>query len=97
MYRGEFEPYYLMIAGIDKLGAMNTHITALMEAQKQRGMCAAPRQSAGQAMGSCTQAPVCGVSGFAFQGTNAHALLQVQLQSSPAPLQPNKTRSQAFT
>lgn len=63
-------------AGVNHLGAMNAHITALVDAQHQAGSCTAPRLSGGHAeLG--IGASMCGVSGFAFQGTNAHALLQV--------------------
>jgi acyl transferase domain-containing protein len=59
------------------LGAMNPYVTALME--RQPGSWAVPRQPAAlgallAGSGSESQA-VIGVSAFAFQGTNAHALL----------------------
>ena len=60
---------------------MNTHVAALLEAEKQPGVCAAPRVGTGQAAGRCLTTPLSGISGFAFQGTNAHALLQVSKHS----------------
>ena len=63
------------------LAAMNPYVTALME--RQPGSWMAPRQPAALGMpaadagstSAAADAAVVGVSAFAFQGTNAHALL----------------------
>ena len=70
------------------LAAINPYVTALMERQPGRWM--APRQPAALGMtagagSTVAEAAVVGVSAFAFQGTNAHALLSTAPVAGAAP------------
>ena len=56
------------------LGELNPYVTALMGQQQSRW--AAPRQPAALAPAVAQAHSLCGVSAFAFQGTNAHVLLR---------------------
>jgi len=60
------------------LGALNPYVIGAM-GNKQESMWSAPRQ-AGPVVNNGAAGAVTGVSAFAFQGTNAHALMQ-----SPSP------------
>lgn len=63
-----------MSAGIMHLSAVNHHISTILDMSASRGGSSGwhlPRQASAAAAGITT-----GISSFAFQGTNAHALLQ---------------------
>ena len=83
---------YRVTAGVQfpvlHLAAINPYVTALMERQPGRWM--APRQPAALGMtagagSTVAEAAVVGVSAFAFQGTNAHALLSTAPVAGAAP------------
>ena len=72
-------------AGITHLRSLNPHIASILDVRHMNNcMLSAPRSSvshAGQA-GRLAQ----GVSAFAFQGTNAHAVLQVPTYAPARPI-----------
>ena len=58
------------------LGALNPYVSGAMEMGGQLHSWSVPRQPAALARGSQGRQSAIGVSAFAFQGTNAHALLR---------------------
>ena len=67
------------------LGHMNPHVTSALQSSTAAGQFQMPRQQACMLAASSTHSSSrgglrCGVSAFAFQGTNAHAIIE---QGSP--------------
>ena len=58
------------------LHSLNPHITATLDQSAVMGLTHMPRQTAPSMTSSSAEAGVAGISAFAFQGTNAHVIMQ---------------------
>ena len=68
-------------AGILHLAALNTHVSAILDMSAAKSAAPGwhlPRGTSAAVTNTADGATIAGISSFAFQGTNAHALLQQQ-------------------
>ena len=80
--------YTIFCAAIMHLSAINPHVQTILELQASKSgggqpSWHAPRQASGALHG--TAGLLTGVSSFAFQGTNAHALVQAAVAAAAVP------------